>query len=91
MVDVTLLELHLEDASFTANAPFSSESTADSEGAGDESEQGATAVPIGEDHSDGGPSKLLLAVMGLGVVGALGWWLKRGQLPDIDEEIEVAP
>ena len=88
MVDVTLLELHLEDASFTANAPFSSEDDEASTG-GDSG--GATEVPVGEDESSGGPSKLLLAVMGAGLVGALGWWLRRGRTPDIDEEIEVTP
>lgn len=83
MVDVTLLELHLEDASFSANAPFSRES--------DEGSESATEVPLGEEGGGGGPSMLLLAVMALGLVGALGWWLRRGSTPGIDEEIEVAP
>ena len=86
MVDVTLVELHLEDASFTAKAPFSSGRSEDRE-----SHESATEVPIGEGDGSGGPSKLLLAVMGLGVVGALGWWLRRGRMPELDEEIEVAP
>jgi len=85
MVDVTLVELHLEDASFTAKAPFSS-----GQGEDRESHENTTEVPIGEGDG-GGPSKLLLAVMGLGIVGALGWWLRRGQMPELDEEIEVAP
>ncbi|WP_136715423.1 hypothetical protein [Halorientalis salina] len=87
MVDVTLVELHLEDASFSAKAPFSGEGGESSESGG-----GATEVSIGEEESTGdGPSKLLLAVIGLGLLGGVGWWLKRGRMPDIDEELEVTP
>ena len=44
MAKFTLLEIHLDDADFTANAPYSSESADDTDGFG--------GLPFGGDESD---------------------------------------
>ncbi|QLH75777.1 hypothetical protein HZS55_17850 [Halosimplex rubrum] len=44
MAKFTLLEVHLDGAEFTANAPYSSESDEDTDGLG--------GLPFGEDESD---------------------------------------
>lgn len=81
MVDLTLFELHFEDASFTANAPFSRGSGEDE----DEEDGGIVS------EKGGGPSKLLLAVIVLGGTAAVTWLLRNRQTPDIAEEMEVTP
>jgi len=77
MVDITLFELDAEDVSFSMNAPFSGTQSEDEEPA-------ATA----EAERDG-PSRLLLGALALGVAGVVVWWLRKGSVPEIDEEIEV--
>lgn len=60
MVNVTLFELHLEGAQFTANAPYSAEA--------EETEEREVEVEDDEEATGGFPFGLLAA---LGVVAAL--------------------
>jgi len=64
MVDITVLELHLHDAEFTANAPFADDSTAEG------TEQGA-------DSTDGRGVGLLGVVVGLSALALVAVGLKR--------------
>jgi len=65
MAEFTLLEVHLDDATFTANAPFS---RSDEEGDGD-----ATATA-----SDGsGRGRLLALLAAIAVAGAVTWALRN--------------
>jgi len=64
MVDITVLELHLHDAEFTANAPFSDDSEADD---GTEGGEGAGGRSVG----------LLGVVVGLCTLALLAVGLKR--------------
>jgi hypothetical protein len=60
MVDITILELNLEGADFTANAPGSGESASEMKGglfSGSDDEESVAA-----DESGGGPSPLPLVV-----------------------------
>ncbi|MFB6173897.1 MAG: hypothetical protein ABEI39_04565 [Halobacteriales archaeon] len=67
MVEITVLEVHLDGSEFTANAPFSR---------GDDSDDESGVIPFGDDDesvepSDDGGSSLLPAVVvlvGLAVV-----------------------
>lgn len=59
MVNITLFEIHLDDASFEANAPFSDAEAEDAEEAAEE-----YGIDVGGDD-DGGPSKLVPLVAGL--------------------------
>jgi hypothetical protein len=87
MAKFTLLEVHLEDATFTANAPYSGESgeAAESEDEDDENE------PAG---GSGGPGKglvALLALVALLVLAYLGSRRLGGEdVPDVavEEEFE---
>lgn len=86
MVNLTLLEVHLEDGSFSANLPFSGVTdTDDGEADAVDDEDGGAAVA---DEESGGPGKgaaalgvLLLLVLG----AALVKYLTGG-----DEEPDVA-
>ncbi|MEF8856780.1 MAG: hypothetical protein V5A16_05095 [Haloplanus sp.] len=62
-MDLTLLEVHLDEATFTANAPLSGESE---------------AAPAAEtaDDGDGGPP-LLAFVVGLVTLAVLGYLVRR--------------
>jgi hypothetical protein len=63
MVNITLFEIHLEDASFEANAPFSDAEAEDAADAADE--YGIDAGGYNDGDDDGGPSKLVPLVVGL--------------------------
>ena len=81
MVNLTLLEVHLEDGSFSANLPFSGVTDTDD---GDDENGGATVA----DEESGGPGKgtVALGVLLLLVLGtALVKYLSGG-----DEEPDVA-
>ena len=71
MAKFTLLEVHLEDASFTANAPYSGTGgeNVDDEGAEDGSDEDATA---GADDS-GGPGKALVGLLVVVAILALAY------------------
>lgn len=65
MVDFTLFEVHLDDATFTANAPFS--------GSDDESNGDATATA-----SDGsGRGRLVALLAAFALAGAAAWVLRN--------------
>lgn len=81
MVDITFIELHVEDGSFSANLPFGS--TAEEEEQREDEEEAATA-----DDEEGGSGKgmALLGVLALLVVGTAAVKYLTGE----DEEPEVA-
>jgi hypothetical protein len=87
MVDITLLELHLEDASFEANAPLSrGESgglTRRLRGGEADSSTESTA-----EESDG-QGKAFLGLLFVLAAAGLAWWLARGERPEVTEDIEV--
>ncbi|WP_247009295.1 hypothetical protein [Halorientalis litorea] len=65
MAEFTLLEVHLDDATFTANAPFT--------GSDEESPEDATATA-----SDGsGRGRLLALLAALALAGAAAWVLRN--------------
>jgi hypothetical protein len=68
MAKFTLLELHLDDSTFTANAPFSSDADLPADGAGD----GETTV---EDADGGRP--WLAALVGLLFLAVLAVLVKK--------------
>jgi hypothetical protein len=75
-MDLTLLEIHLDDARFTANAPLSGESEA------------SPAADADED-SDGGPP-LFPFVVGLVALAALAYVVRRWRSGgSVDAEIEA--
>ena len=86
MVNLTLLEVHLEDGSFSANLPFSGVTdTDDRDDAVPDNEDGGATVA---DEESGGPGKgaVALGVLLLLVLGtALVKYLSGG-----DEEPDVA-
>ncbi|PSP20669.1 hypothetical protein BRC61_06960 [Halobacteriales archaeon QH_10_65_19] len=86
MVNLTLLEVHLEDGSFSANLPFSGVTDTDDgdDAVPDDEDSGATVA----DEESGGPGKgaAVLGVLLLLVLGAaLVKYLSGG-----DEESDVA-
>jgi hypothetical protein len=89
MASVTLVELHLEEASFSANLPFSgSDSTETDDEEATESEEEAAA---GADAESGGPGKggvLLGVLVFLVVTAAIVRYLTGEDDPDV--EIETA-
>jgi hypothetical protein len=84
MAKFTLLEVHLEDASFTANAPYSGSSGEEAE------EEREAAAP--EDDS-GGRGKALVGLLAVVAVLALAYLGSRrlggGDVPDVEVEAEV--
>jgi hypothetical protein len=75
-MDLTLLEVHLDDASFTANAPLSGQSE-------------ATPAADTDDDGDGGPP-LLPFVVGLVALAALGYVVRRWRSGgSVDAELEA--
>jgi hypothetical protein len=87
MVDLTLLELHLDDSSIKANAPFS--------GGDDTEAETETASATDEEPApdDGGSRLRLLAPVAVGLVAlaAIGVAVRRliGGAPDPVEELEI--
>lgn len=86
-MDVTLFEFDVDDASFTAHAPFSGvtpRSEADDSG-GDESDPEPDAGVSG--------GRLLAALAGLGVLALLAWLRRRGGTEDlsVSEAGETVP
>ena len=80
MVNITLFEVHLEDSTLTANAPFSDES-------GDEAaEYGAEDETEAEEGGSGGP---LVALVGFVFLVLVGVALRRflGEDEDATEEV----
>lgn len=89
MVDLTLFEIHLEDASFVANAPFSGndeELTASAPSSGSDEQSSDDARTSGD---TGGPRKLLLGAIGLGLAGVVVWWFGRNTAPDTQDTTET--
>lgn len=82
MVDITVLELHVEDGSFSANLPFGTTSDEEEEQEDDE-EEAATAD---DDEGGSGKGMALLGVLALLVVGTAAVKYLTGE----DEEPEVA-
>ncbi|WP_335998582.1 hypothetical protein [Halorientalis halophila] len=79
MVDITLFELHLDEASFSNAAPFLG---------GGEAEEGAAAT----DTSGGGAKGKLFAFLALGGIVAVAWLISRsevGEEIEIDEAVEL--
>lgn len=82
MADITLFELHLDEASFSNTAPFLG-------GEGDDEER-AEADATDESGSDAA-SKLYI-LLALGAIVGLAWLVSRtevGEEIEIDEEIEL--
>ena len=92
MVQITFLEVHLDDASFSAAAPFSGSTAEDATSAtdgetntGDETDD---AAALGTEDS-GPPKKAVAAIaglVGLVVIAALVRYLRGGDEPDVDIE-----
>ena len=83
MVDITILELHLDDSSLTANAPFSS---------GRKQVSASDEPP--EEESSGSKGKAIGAVVGLVFLAVVAYVVKSKVLGGGDEpegeEFEVA-
>ena len=84
MVDITLFEVHLDDASFTANAPFSSTDEDEESGSdwGRDSGGGTSVAPL----------KAILAVVALAVLveGIRRFVGRRGlEVPKFEELEDV--
>jgi hypothetical protein len=79
MVQITLFEFHLDDASLTANAPFSRDSEDP-----DPVDEGSDA-PAATERS----AKPLLALLGVLAVGAAAVGIRR--LRESDAAVEIAP
>jgi hypothetical protein len=89
MAKFTLLEVHLEDASFTANAPYSGASGEEAVEEGDETDEDAAA---GADDS-GGPGKALVGLLVVVAILALAYLGSRRlgggeDVPDVAVEDE---
>lgn len=92
MAKFTLLEVHLEDASFTANAPYSGASgeEADSDGTADEDADGAAAA----DGDSGGRGKVLVGLVVVVAILALAYLGSRRlggdeDVPDVEVGAEL--
>lgn len=82
-MDLTIFEVHLDDASFTANAPFAG---------GDEEE--AEAVETAADRetpSDEQGSSIIPLVVGLVVVAAVAFGVRRMLRSEPDEFEQAIP
>lgn len=84
MVEITFLEVHLDSANLTANAPFSSKSNEPEDA--DEREPG---VELEVEDGSGGGGTLLAAVVGLVFLVVVGFLVRRylrgGELGEIAE------
>lgn len=82
MVDITFLEVHLDDSTLTANAPFSSTGGESEE----ETEAEAEVEVEVEEGEGGGSSTLLAAIVGLVFLVVVGFLVRRylrgGQLDE---------
>jgi hypothetical protein len=94
MVDVTLLEVHLEEGSFSAeaSAPFSSikkyvSPDEEDEGSSDEKRHSEEAT-AGTDDSDGGPGKKL-GIVGVFLFLVLAAAVLRYLSGDDEPEVEI--
>lgn len=90
MAKFTLLEVHLEDASFTANAPYSGASGEGADGKEtDDEDDGATAA----DGDSGGRGKALVGLLVVVAVLALAYLGSRRlggeDVPDVEVEAEL--
>ncbi|RXK51076.1 hypothetical protein [Halorientalis pallida] len=82
MADITLFELHLDDASFSNSAPFFG-------GSGDGED--VTEADDADESGSGAASKLYL-LLALGAIVGLAWLASRSEVAEeieIDEEIEL--
>ena len=90
MAKFTLLEVHLEDASFTANAPYSGEGSEGSESDSEDEEEGAAA-----DSGSGGPGRALVGLLVVVAILALAYLGSRrlggDDVPDVAVEEELEP
>lgn len=85
MVDITLIELDLEEGSFTANLPFSDVT----QGSAEEPDEQEQAAATEEDDSGGKKGPAILGVFLLFVlIAAAVKYLSDGEEPDV--EIETA-
>ncbi len=81
MADITLFELHLDDATFSNSAPF----------LGGEGDDEVTEADDTADSGSGTASKLFI-LLALGAIVGLAWLVSRsevGEEIEIDEEIEL--
>ncbi|MEF8776367.1 MAG: hypothetical protein V5A43_07690 [Haloarculaceae archaeon] len=95
MVNITILEVHLDDAIFEANAPFAGEVSE-----GGETEEATETAAIGglESEGDGGASKLAPLVLGLVFLVALAALARKLRcrggddepLEEIEADVEAA-
>lgn len=83
MVDITLVELHVEDGSFSTNLPFSGIKSADEED--DQQREDEERAAAAEDEGRSGKGLALLGVLVLLVVGTAAVKYLTG-----DDEPEVA-
>jgi hypothetical protein len=83
MVNITLFEVHLDDSTLTANAPFSAESGEAAAVEDDETES--------EDGGSGGPLVALVGFVFLVVVGVALRRFLRGDEDATDEVGEADP
>ena len=70
-MDITLFELHVDDASFTAHAPFSGSRSEDEE------------ATVETEGGSGGRGRLAGALFGLGLLAVLVWVRRRGAPGDV--------
>lgn len=86
MVNITILEVHLDDAIFEAKAPFVGEVSE-----GEELEEGADAAAGGtrQSEGDGGPPKLVPLVLGLVFLVALAAIARKVRRRGNDDEETV--
>jgi hypothetical protein len=86
MAKFTLFEVHLDDATLTANAPFSSQSGPE-EGE-DESAYAAEATDLGEEADGPGVAPLVVALVVLVVVAVVVKKLVGGSEDAADDSAE---
>lgn len=88
-MDVTLFEFDVDNASFTANAPFSGASS------GSEADDSGGDEPGSEPDAGvgGGRGRLLAALAGLGALALLAWLRRRGETEElsVSEAGETVP
>ena len=82
MVDITFIELHVEDGSFSANLPFGGTTEEEADEQGEDDQEAATAA---EEEGGSNRGMALLGVLALLVVGTAAVKYLTGE----DEEPEV--
>lgn len=85
-MDLTLFELHLEEGTFTANAPFSGDRPNDGEAPGDSEPFDDSGDDEGESGGGRGKLSVLLALLVLAGLAAAAYRLVSDE-PEVDVDV----